>query len=279
MRHFSALTFNKSLKRKLVQYLSQIIILRSVFYRARTYKVNKLNRQWQNIDFVMENIKSIVDLGKFYESNKHIPEIEHQVGRFINMCKIVNQMIPKNKETIVEFGTYQGLSILLLDYAFTSRSHSMSNDSKREFVGIDTFRGLPESSSIWKKGQFHDTSIDICEKNIRKWINPVSEFELISGRFNDSNVSKRLSQYSNISVFHFDADLGSSTKEALQVLHLLLLKKQSSVYFLFDDWGCHPDEVPDAFYNWYLENQNELNLSATKISSTKNSRYYRIDFA
>ena len=279
MGNLSALTFNKKIKRNLDRYLSQIIILRSVFYRIRTYKVNKLNRQWQNIDYVMENIKSIEDLGKFYESNKHIKEIEHQVGRFINMCKIVNQIIPKNKETIIEFGTYQGQSILLLDYAFTSRSHAMDSNSNCEFVGIDTFQGLPESSSIWRKGQFNDTSIDICEKNIRKWGNPESKFELISGRFNDSNVSKRLSRYSNISVFHFDADLGSSTKEALQVLHLFLQKKQSCVYFLFDDWGCHPDEVPDAFYNWLLENQNDLNLSATKISSTKYSRYYRIDFA
>lgn len=279
MWNLIVLTFNKKVKRNLDRYLSQIIIFRSVFYRIRTYKVNKLNRQWQNIDYVMENIKSIVDLENFYELNKHIPEIEHQVGRFINMCKIVNQIIPKNKETIVEFGTYQGLSILLLDYAFTSRSHSMNNNSNCEFVGIDTFQGLPESSSIWTKGQFHDTSIDICEKNIRKWGNTESKFELIPGRFNDLNVSKRLSRYSNISVFHFDADLGSSTKEALQVLHLFLQKKQSCVYFLFDDWGCHPDEVPDAFYNWFLENQNDLNLSATKISSTKYSRYYRIDFA
>jgi hypothetical protein len=278
MWYFEALNFNKKFKKKLDYYFSHTIIIRSVFYRVRTQKLNKLNSQWQNIDYIMENIKSIVDLEKFYESNKYIPEIEHQVGRFINMCKIVNQITPKNKETIVEFGTYQGLSILLLDYAFTLRSNSINNNSNCNFVGIDTFRGLPESSSIWTKGQFNNTSIGICEKNIRKWINPVSEFKLISGRFNDPNVSKELSQYSNISVYHFDADLRSSTEEALQVLHLLLHQKQNSVYFLFDDWGCHPDEVPDAFYNWYLENKNDLSLSATKISSTKYSRYYRIDF-
>lgn len=278
MEYFGELNLRKKLKEKLDYFLFNTIILRSVFYRVRTQKLNKVNSQWQNIDYIMENIKSIVDLEKFYESNKYIPEIEHQVGRFINMCKIVNQITPKNKEIIVEFGTYQGLSILLLDYAFTLRSNSVHNNSNCSFVGIDTFRGLPESSSIWTKDQFNDTSIDICAKNIKKWINPVSEFELISGRFDDPNVSKALSQYPNISIFHFDADLGSSTKEALQVLHLLLQKKQKSVYFLFDDWGCHPDEVPDAFYNWYFENHNDLSLSATKISSTKYSRYYRIDF-
>ena len=274
----SKLTYYQKFNSNLDYYLSHIIILRSVVYRIRTYQKRKLNKQWQDIDFVIEKIKSITDLEKFYEWNKHVTEIEHQVGRFINMCKIVNQITPRNKETIVEFGTYQGLSMLLLDLAFTLRSSPHNSNSNYYFVGIDTFQGLPESSSIWTKGQFNDTSINICEKNIRKWINPESEFELISGRFNDSNVSKRLSQYSNISIFHFDADLGSSTKEALEVVHSLLQKKQSYVYFLFDDWGCHPDEVPDAFYNWYLENQNDLNLSATKISSTKYSRYYRIDF-
>ena len=274
----SKLTYYQKFNSNLDHYLSHIIILRSVVYRIRTYQKRKLNKQWQDIDFVIEKIKSITDLEKFYELNKHITEIEHQVGRFINMCKIVNQITPRNKETIVEFGTYQGLSMLLLDLAFTLRSTPINSNSNYYFVGIDTFQGLPESSSIWAKGQFNDTSINICEKNIRKWINPESKFELISGRFNDSNVSMRLSQYSNISIFHFDADLGSSTKEALKVVHSLLQKKQSYVYFLFDDWGCHPDEVPDAFYNWYLENQNDLNLSATKISSTKYSRYYRIDF-
>lgn len=271
------LTFHQKYKKKFKILFSRTIVLRSILFRIRTYQKTRLNNQWQDIDFVMENIKSIVDLEKFYESNKHITEIEHQVGRFINMCRIINQIPPKNKETIVEFGTYRGLSILLLDLAFNLRSHSIKSNCN--FVGIDTFQGLPESSSIWTKGQFDNTSINICEKNIRKWINPESKFELIPGRFYESNVSERLSQYSNISIFHFDADLGSSTKEALQVVQQLLRKKQSHVYFLFDDWGCHPDEVPDAFYNWYLENQNDLNLSATKILSTKYSRYYRIDFA
>ena len=253
----SELYYYQKFNSNLDYHLSHMIILRSVLYRIRTYQKRKLNKQWQDVDFVIEKIKSITYLEKFYELNKHVTEIEHQVGRFLNMCKIVNQIIPRNKETIIEFGTYQGLSMLLLDLAFTLRSASINSNSNYYFVGIDTFQGLPESSSIWTKGQFNDTSINICEKNIRKWINPVSKFELISGRFNDSNVSERLSQYSNISIFHFDADLGSSTKEALEVVHSLLQKKQSYVYFLFDDWGCHPDEVPDAFYNWYLEKISE----------------------
>ena len=260
-------------------HFSRILIIRSLYYRIKTHQENKLNNQWQNIDFVIQNIKQIANLSEFYESNKHIPEIEHQVGRFINMCKIANQLIPENKQTVVEFGTFQGLGLLLLDLAFNLRPDPLRNGSNQNFIGIDTFLGLPESSTVWTKGQFSNTSLDICEKNIRKWINPLSKLELIQGRFNDSNVIMRLSKYHDISVFHFDADLGSSTEEALQVVKLFLSTKQESVYFLFDDWGCHPDEVPDAFHTWCLNNQNSLNFSVTKISSTKFTRYYRIDFA
>ena len=125
----------------------------------------------------------------------------------------------------------------MLDLAFTLRPDPLGNGSNQNFIGIDTFLGLPESSTVWTKGQFSNTSLDICEKNIRKWINPLSKLELIQGRFNDSNVIMRLLKYHDISVFHFDADLGSSTEEALQVVKLCLSTKQESVYFLFDDWG------------------------------------------
>jgi hypothetical protein len=111
-----------------------------------------------------------------------------------------------------------------------------------------------------------------------KYVHPNNSFELISGNFNDLAVVNKLIHYSNIVIFHFDADLGSSTAQALLVAQQLLKQKARSVYFLFDDWGCHPDEVPDAFYNWFIENQAKLNMQATKISSTKYCRYYRIDF-
>ena len=263
----------KMLTKFFLVHFTHLIFLRAVRYRLNYRKKIKYNKKWRNIDFVMESIKTIPDLENFRIQNIHIPEIEHQVGRFTNMRKIADQLIP-NKVTVVEFGTYQGLGLLLLDLAFTLRPHS--NNNILNLVGIDTFQGLPESSPVWIKGQFNDTSIDICEKNIKKWINPTSKFELISGRFNGSNVIKLLLNMDDIFVFHFDADLGSSTKEALNVVRSLLNKKQTSVYFLFDDWGCHPNEVPDAFHDWYLE--NNMTCKATKVSSTKYSRYYRIDF-
>lgn len=261
----------------LVNIFVHIIIVRSIVYRIKVYKQNKINNEWKRLDTIIKNLKEIEDLDKYYHEYKHIPQIEHQVGRFKNMLEIVKKLTPKNI-TIVEFGTWQGLGILMLDLAFSLSGHTIQDNSNCTFVGVDTFSGLPESSSIWTQGQFNDTSIHLCEMNIKKWINPASQFELISGRFNDTKIKQRLDNFSNFTLFHFDADLGSSTKEALYVAERLLNKKQKSVYFLFDDWGCHPDEVPDAFHNWYLEIKNDLNLSVTKISSTKYTRYYRIDF-
>jgi hypothetical protein len=258
--------------------LQRVVFVRSVFYRILAHRRYQINTKWKNLDYVISNISTIENLPNFLNKNKNIPEIEHQVGRYINMCKIANEITANDiDQVIVEFGTYQGLGLLLLDLAFAKNRNNANNNSSCKLVGIDSFNGLPESSSIWSAGQFSDTSIEICRNTLLKYMDPKSSFELISGDFKDSNLVNKLIHYSNAVVFHFDADLGSSTAQALFITQHLL-EGARSVYFLFDDWGCHPNEVPDAFYNWFIENSAKLNMHATKISFTKYSRYYRIDF-
>ena len=48
------------------------------------------------------------------------------------------------------------------------------------------------------------------------------------------------------------------------------------MYFLFDDWGCHPDEVPEAFYEWIRHYQVECRFNVDRLSSTRFTRYYRL---
>jgi hypothetical protein len=101
---------------------------------------------------------------------------------------------------------------------------------------------------------------------------------LIVGRFDSKHVKEMLIQHKNIALFHFDADLGSSTLEALSLAETYLSDRTKPIYYLFDDWGIHPDEVPDAFNTWYSKSKAKYGINATKISSTRFTRYYRIDF-
>jgi hypothetical protein len=73
--------------------------------------------------------------------------------------------------------------------------------------------------------------------------------------------------------------LGKSTEEALKVAenYLKMAKPKTPFYFLFDDWGCHPEEVPDAFHEWLQNFKKSNNANFTKVCSTKLTRYYRVE--
>ena len=87
-----------------------------------------------------------------YEKYKFCREAEHQIGRFLNMQKVLNEIEINNiRGDIVEFGTWQGQGLMLFDIA-------LSKKTQRKLIGIDSFEGLPETSTIWKKGDFSNTS-------------------------------------------------------------------------------------------------------------------------
>ena len=101
--------------------------------------------------------------------------------------------------------------------------------------------------------------------------------ELIKGWFSDKTVREKLTSIcKEITIVHFDADLGSSTTQALYLIEPYLLNRTRPIYFLFDDWGCHPDEVPDAFLTWLSSVSKTFNLEAHKVFSTRFTRYYKI---
>ena len=164
--------------------------------------------------------------------------------------------------------------MIALERAFSRESYS-----NLTYVGVDTFKGLPESSTIWQKGYFSDTTYDQCHSNSCRNMGPKAEIKLIQSNFVDLSNNITFNQLNNIRVFHFDADLGNSTKEALEIAesYLKKTKPNSALYFLFDDWGCHPEEVPDTFYEW-LENFNKSSTADfIKVASTNFTRYYRVD--
>jgi hypothetical protein len=254
-----------------------LILLKKILHPIRTWRYistrqqdNKTNSQWSSQEHILQNIRSVDK--SYVNLFGRCPEVEHQVGRYVNMKAIISEIeegsIPGD---VIEFGTWQGLGLILLESAFKLV------DSPRKFIGIDSFEGLPESSTVWELGAFSDTSYDKAYANIEKNFGAKNQFLLVKGWFNDERVSEQLySEIDDICLVHFDADLGSSTRDALKIIEKYLHKISHPVYFLFDDWGCHPDEVPDAFYDWLIHAKKLFDIEAEKLSSTRYTRYYKI---
>ena len=267
---FASLLFRKlktllSNPRTLMRYVNAKY---EALYQAR------LNSLWSQQDYVLSNI-GLCDKA-FYEANKSVTEIEHQVGRYLNMKNICEEIVATGLEgDVVEFGTWQGLGLILLSRCFSG------DRTRRKLIGIDSFEGLPESSTVWRKGTFSNTSIEEVKRNTESKMGPNDRLsvELIKGWFSDRAVEEELSALcKEIALVHFDADLGSSTTQALALIQPYLINRTKPVYFLFDDWGCHPDEVPDAFLNWLSGARATLSLQAHKLCSTRFTRYYKITF-
>ena len=230
-----------------------------------------INYLWSNHYYILKNLpKSDIT---FYKSNIRYRELEHQVGRFLNIKKIVEKIENEGiKGDVVEFGVWEGLGLSLFDLCFKNKF--------RNLIGIDNFSGLPKTSTIWKKGSFSDTSENIVLDN---YYNSSSlkkmNLRLIRGQFEDPKVAEDLYKTTkDLSIIHFDLDLGFSLNNALKIIEPYLKNRKDPIFFLFDDWGCHPDEIPDVFLNWLKDIEVSHNLKATKISSTRFTRYYQITF-
>lgn len=173
---------------------------------------------------------------------------------------------------ILEFGTWKGLGLIYLSKIF--------NRTDINYIAVDSFEGLPQSSTIWKKGNFNNTDETIARDNILKY-GKVGEGKLfvIKGWFDDVKVGSQVSKLAeNLLLVHLDADLGDSTTAALDIIGSMLHNRKKPLYILFDDWGCHPDEVPDAFHDWVLRNNVKFKFKIVKLCSTKLTRYYKLIF-
>ena len=102
---------------------------------------------------------------------------------------------------------------------------------------------------------------------------------LIKGWFDDPEVAKNLYKVvEDVAIVHLDADLGSSTLQALKVLEPYFQKRTQPMFLLFDDWGCHPNEVPEAFNTWFDGARTRYNVKADMVCYTNLTRYYELKF-
>lgn len=229
----------------------------------------KINSDWSQFDKVIQRVDSVGTQQKLQLMNYR--EAEHQLSRFENFENIANEL-KKNGSSgdVIEFGTWQGLGITLL-------AKALGSSIPRKFVGIDAFEGLPDTSTGWQKGQFSNTSADLCKQNILRHLNHVHKLELIECWFDDPDLQNKIQEASeNVNIIHFDCDLGLSLTTALPLIeHLLVGNNQ--VYLVFDDWGCYPDEIPDAFFLWEYKFSERTGIKMKKFSSSKLTRTYVVD--
>ncbi|PJA12054.1 MAG: hypothetical protein COX65_09245 [Elusimicrobia bacterium CG_4_10_14_0_2_um_filter_56_8] len=207
-----------------------------------------------------------------FASALSLTEAEHQLGRLLHMYSALEAIKSSGQSgDIVEFGSYQGFSLYWL-----SRFRDELGLSMR-VIGIDSFEGLPESSTIWKKGLFNDTSRTACEKAILRASGADSLSErniyIIQGLFNDPRVAVELRALtSGIILAHIDCDLGSSCTQALALVGQT--GARDPLYLLFDDWFWHPEEIPASFESFMrgLERPGQVE----ELSATKYTRYLRV---
>jgi len=213
--------------------------------------------------------------GFFYSIVKKLKlrEGEHQIGRLRNQ-KAIFRSIKENPipGDVIEFGSYQGFGLYWL--ALFRNRFKIKN---MKIIGVDSFQGLPESSTMWTKGQFNDTSIELCETKLCKMFGTktlrAEEIYLIKGLFDDSAVKSHLGSISqNFLIIHVDCDLGSSCLSALEMVKKLNLNRYS--YLLFDDWYLQEEEIPRSFDRF--ESETKGTYSLTYLSRTRFTKYFTL---
>jgi hypothetical protein len=230
---------------------------------------------WADHEYLLATLPTITTK-EFIEIKEYNSNCEHQVGRYLNWQAIVAEIYDQDLSgDVIEFGTWQGLSLLMLAQLFDNAT------SPRKFIGIDSFAGLPITSNHWQKGQFDNTSSDDVLTNFDLHFakNTLLSYDLIKGWFDEPHVADMLYNVcKNPLIIHFDADLKVSTDTALKLVEPYLIDRKQPIYFLFDDWGNHPDEIPIAWSEWLSTAEDLYHLSAEEISSTVHTRNFRITF-
>ena len=105
------LELNKKVK-KVYFFLRKILSIRERLFKVYCKFINyKFKNQTQILTYV--TTKTLDELLIKYLKFKEVPEFEHQVGRFINMSLVSQELKSQKKNfSVVEFGTYKGLGLL-----------------------------------------------------------------------------------------------------------------------------------------------------------------------
>ena len=184
------------------------------------------------------------------------------LGNRKQLLKFALKEYVKNSEykdkLFLEFGTYKGELI----------NFCSSLIPEAKFYGFDSFEGLPESFSIWKRGRFDiKGKLPKVNKNV----------SLIKGYFNET-LPKFLEEHKEKASFiHIDCDLYSSTKTVFDNIYDRIVPNtviQFDEYYNYPGWRNHEFKAFQEFCKKYSVEYEYIGIShmqvAVVIKSIKN---------
>jgi len=155
------------------------------------------------------------------------------------------------KGDYIEFGTYQGNTFIVswMQWNYFQKwmkdqigsSEKWRGDTfheyfeyKPQFIGIDSFAGIPEndeSDVYFSKGDFSATKKSVHERCVRSGM-PENQFELIESFYSDIPKGTLTNK---AAVIHIDSDIYQS---AIEALNLCKDNFQQGTVLMFDDYNC-----------------------------------------
>lgn len=211
------------------------------------YGFRRLRNERHRNQNTMELVYKVEDLNdQYYQKIKDLglTNLEHHIGRFTNMKRIVEECAPL-KGDLIEFGTWMGFSLLWIAY-FLERQGMMN----RRLVGLDGFSGLPEDDGVFKKGMFGDASLRRCRNNIlnNKVLYEETRKNIFIEKFFFNENEKILRFFSRhdfkqFCFIHIDCDIYQSAIDIFNLLEKGNLIADRA-FILFDDYGWNSQLAP-----------------------------------
>lgn len=160
-----------------------------------------------------------------------------------------------NEMCYIEFGVFEG-------HAFKWWLNNNKN-ADSHFFGFDTFEGLPEKWGFYKAGDMH-ANIPQVDDERAHFIKGL--FQDTLNKFIDDN--REILNKERTCVYHFDADLYSSTLFSLTQIYPLLKKGD---IIIFDEFN-----VPLHEFKAYLEFTSSFNIKMKPVAALNN--FYQMGF-
>jgi hypothetical protein len=151
---------------------------------------------------------------------------ETRLGRIKDCLKKISEA--NNDGDILEFGVFEGYSIS--EMRLNCSSFKMNN----RIIGLDSFKGLPESDGPWHKGGFC-SSLETTKSNLNERLKNLNDIILVEGFYSDTLTDDLVEKLSleKAALIHIDSDLYSSAIEVLTFCKKLF---RPGTFIVFDEW-------------------------------------------
>lgn len=249
----------KKLRNALRIYLYELI--------AKNNELNNISLQLNNIsdklysDFIYKvdynSILSLISKESIKQSVEYISNNGSNARIFVTKEELLKFVLEEYVKTsnytnklFLEFGVYSGHTINFCSSMFENT----------QFYGFDSFEGLPETQSVWTKGEFD------LKGNLPKVNKNVS---LIKGYFSDTLPNFLKEHKEKISFMHIDCDLYSSSKSVFDNVYDRIEAGtviQFDEYYNYPGWKNHEYKAFQEFCQKYQVEYEYIGVSVMQVA-------------